>query len=134
MLSSPWNDATDRQLLLTIINLTAPQEGSYWDQVAAIMGDGFTAESVRQHFQKMRKGSRTQLGEPASTKKGGNSTKSTPRKPTKAPNGNGETPSKSAKRKEASNGPDEADEDGMESLTKKMKAEDDGDDGDEWLA
>ncbi|KAI7549954.1 hypothetical protein KC331_g3495 [Hortaea werneckii] len=133
MPSSPWNDATDRQLLLTIINLTAPQLPK-WDQVAAIMGDGFTAESVRQHFQKMRKDSRTQLGEPTSTKKGGNSTKSTPRKPTKAPNGNGQTPSKSAKRKEASNGPDEADEDDMESPTKKMKAEDDGDDGDEWLA
>ncbi|KAI7304491.1 hypothetical protein KC315_g15140 [Hortaea werneckii] len=133
MPSSPWNDATDRQLLLTIINLTAPQLPK-WDQVAAIMGDGFTAESVRQHFQKMRKDSRTQLGEPTSAKKGGNSTKSTPRKPTKAPNGNGQTPSKSAKRKEASNGPDEADEDDMESPTKKMKAEDDGDDGDEWLA
>ncbi|KAI7168271.1 hypothetical protein D0869_04426 [Hortaea werneckii] len=132
MPSSPWNDATDRQLLLTIINLTAPQLPK-WDQVAAIMGDGFTSESVRQHFQKMRKDSRTQIGEPASTKKGGNSSKSTPRKP-KAPNGNGETPSKSAKRKEASNGSDEADEDDMESPTKKMKAEDDGDEGDEWLA
>lgn len=42
----PWNDATDKQLLLGIIHLTAPQLPK-WDQVAALMGDGFTAESVR---------------------------------------------------------------------------------------
>ncbi|KAI7085759.1 hypothetical protein KC356_g5584 [Hortaea werneckii] len=130
MPSSPWNDATDRQLLLAIIHLTAPQLPK-WDQVAAMMGNGFTAEAVRQHFQKMRKDSRAQLGETATTKKGGNSTKSTPRKP-KAPTGNGETPSKSGKRKEASNGPDEADDDDMESPTKKMKAEEDEEE--EWLA
>ena len=83
-----------------------------------------------QHFQKMRKDSRAQLGEPATSKKGGNSTKSTPRKP-KAPNGNGETPSKAGKRKEVSTGPGEADDDESESPSKKMKAEDDGE---EWLA
>jgi len=43
---SPWNDTTDRQLLLTIIGLTAPQLPK-WDQVATLMGEGFTAESVR---------------------------------------------------------------------------------------
>ncbi|KAI7241357.1 hypothetical protein KC343_g11491 [Hortaea werneckii] len=129
MPSSPWNDATDRQLLLAIIHLTVPQTPK-WDEVAAIMGNGFTAEAVRQHFQKMRKDSRAQLGEPATTKKGGNSTKNTPRKP-KATNGNGETPGKSGKRKEATNGPEEADDDESESPTKKMKAEDDGE---EWLA
>ncbi len=43
---SPWNDNTDRQLLLTIIHLqqaSAPK----WDQVASLMGEGFTAESTR---------------------------------------------------------------------------------------
>ncbi|KAI7352443.1 hypothetical protein KC320_g4467 [Hortaea werneckii] len=129
MPSSPWNDATDRQLLLAIIHLTAPQLPK-WDEVAAMMGNGFTAEAVRQHFQKMRKDSRAQLGEPATSKKGGNSTKSTPRKP-KAPSGNGETPSKAGKRKEVSTGPGEADDDESESPSKKMKAEDDGE---EWLA
>ncbi|KAI6861010.1 hypothetical protein KC317_g10002 [Hortaea werneckii] len=119
MPSSPWNDATDRQLLLAIIHLTAPQLPK-WDEVAAMMGNGFTAEAVR----------RAQLGEPATSKKGGNSTKSTPRKP-KAPNGNGETPSKAGKRKEVSTGPGEADDDESESPSKKMKAEDDGE---EWLA
>jgi len=43
---SPWNDTTDRQLLLTIIGLTAPQLPK-WDQVATLMGEGFMAESVR---------------------------------------------------------------------------------------
>lgn len=42
----PWNDSTDRQLLLTIIHLTAPQLPK-WDKVAELMGEGFTAESVR---------------------------------------------------------------------------------------
>ncbi|RMY88876.1 hypothetical protein D0864_06554 [Hortaea werneckii] len=127
MPSSPWNDATDRQLLLAIIHLTAPQLPK-WDEVAAMMGNGFTAEAPT--FPKMRKDSRAQLGEPATSKKGGNSTKSTPRKP-KAPNGNGETPSKAGKRKEVSTGPGEADDDESESPSKKMKAEDDGE---EWLA
>ena len=41
-----WTDSTERNLLLTIIHLTAPQLPK-WDQVATLMGDGFTAESTR---------------------------------------------------------------------------------------
>lgn len=43
---SPWNDTTDRKLLLTIIKLTSPQLPK-WEQVADLMGEGFTAESTR---------------------------------------------------------------------------------------
>ncbi|KAK5713146.1 hypothetical protein LTR15_011508 [Elasticomyces elasticus] len=50
----PWNDATDRQLLLSIIHLTNTTLPK-WDKVAEMMGDGYTAESTRQHFQKIRK-------------------------------------------------------------------------------
>ncbi|KAK4985482.1 hypothetical protein LTR66_008153 [Elasticomyces elasticus] len=60
---SPWSDTTDRRLLLIIIKLTAPSLPK-WDQVAAMMGDGYTAEAVRQHFQKMRKASDAEFGTP----------------------------------------------------------------------
>lgn len=42
----PWNDTTDRLLLLSIIHLTAPQLPK-WDEVAKMMGPGFTAASTR---------------------------------------------------------------------------------------
>ncbi|KAK5116756.1 hypothetical protein LTR62_007430 [Meristemomyces frigidus] len=51
---SPWTDTTDRQLLLTIIHLSSP--------LANLMGPGFTAKSTRQHFQKLRKEVKSQLG------------------------------------------------------------------------
>ncbi|EMC97706.1 hypothetical protein BAUCODRAFT_463152 [Baudoinia panamericana UAMH 10762] len=76
----PWTDATDRQLLLTIIHLTAPQLPK-WDEVAGLMGEGYTAESVRQHFQKLRKDTKAQFGEPTT------------------PNGNRASPAKSIARK-----------------------------------
>lgn len=47
--NGPWNDATDRQLLLTIIHLTAPKLPN-WAEVAEKMGDGFTSESTRYVF------------------------------------------------------------------------------------
>lgn len=43
---TPWNDSTDRKLLLTIIHLSAPQLPK-WDQVASMMGEDYTAESTR---------------------------------------------------------------------------------------
>jgi len=46
MPGGPWNDSTDRQLLLSIIHLTGAPLPK-WDQVAAMMGEGYTAESTR---------------------------------------------------------------------------------------
>jgi len=46
MPGGPWNDATDRKLLLTIIHLSTPQLPK-WDRVATLMGNGYTAESTR---------------------------------------------------------------------------------------
>lgn len=51
---SQWNDATDRKLLLVIIQLLSPSPPK-WSDVANAMGEGFTAEAVRQHYQKLRK-------------------------------------------------------------------------------
>lgn len=41
-----WTDTTDKQLLLAVIQLTAPGTPK-WELVAAMMGEGYTAESVR---------------------------------------------------------------------------------------
>ncbi len=51
MPSSPWTDATDRQLLLSIIHLTGTTLPK-WEKVADLMNgayatDGYTAESTR---------------------------------------------------------------------------------------
>ncbi|KAH9827873.1 hypothetical protein Tdes44962_MAKER09584 [Teratosphaeria destructans] len=129
---SPWNDATDRQLLLTIIHLTAPSLPK-WDQVATMMGDGFTAESVRQHFQKLRKEAKAQLGEPDRVTPGAGGPKGTPRKSAACETAGG-TPSKSTgKRKSKTNtavDPEDADE--HASPTKKIKAEPAQDDEDDF--
>ncbi|KAK0285564.1 hypothetical protein LTR35_004904 [Friedmanniomyces endolithicus] len=90
MPSRPWTDATDRQLLLSIIHLTGTTLPK-WEKVADLMNgacatDGYTAESTRQHFQKMRKECKTKFGEPGT---GGATT-------------NGSTPS--SKRKAAGEG------------------------------
>ncbi|TKA73000.1 hypothetical protein B0A55_05216 [Friedmanniomyces simplex] len=67
---TPWSDATDRQLLLSIIHLTGTSLPK-WDKVAELMNaacasEGYTAESTRQHFQKMRKECKAKFGEPGS--------------------------------------------------------------------
>ncbi len=51
MPSRPWTDATDRQLLLSIIHLTGTTLPK-WEKVADLMNgacatDGYTAESTR---------------------------------------------------------------------------------------
>ena len=46
MAPNPWNDATKSRLFLAIIHLTAPRLPN-WAEVAALMGEGFTAESTR---------------------------------------------------------------------------------------
>ncbi|KAK0251482.1 hypothetical protein B0A54_15515 [Friedmanniomyces endolithicus] len=91
MPGSPWTDATDRQLLLSIIHLTGTTLPN-WEKVADLMNgacatDGYTAESTRQHFQKMRKECKAKFGEPGSGS---------------GPTTNGGTPS--SKRKAASEG------------------------------
>ncbi|TKA77589.1 hypothetical protein B0A49_01742 [Cryomyces minteri] len=86
MAKGPWSDSTDKRLLLIIITLTAPGLPK-WDQVASFMGDGYTAESVRQHFQKIRRESAAELGTQ------GTSGPSTPRKPANNAGGAVTTPS-----------------------------------------
>lgn len=46
MAKGSWTDTTDKQLLLTVIQLSAPARPK-WEQVAALMGEGYTSESVR---------------------------------------------------------------------------------------
>lgn len=46
MAPSNWTDSTDRQLLLIMLHLAAPQLPK-WDTVADLMGPDFTAEAVR---------------------------------------------------------------------------------------
>ncbi|KAK2751319.1 hypothetical protein FQN55_001054 [Onygenales sp. PD_40] len=47
-----WNDSSDRALLLNVID---PATKPDWARVAEAMGEGFTAESCRQHFAKIKK-------------------------------------------------------------------------------
>ncbi|KAK5155309.1 hypothetical protein LTR04_005857 [Oleoguttula sp. CCFEE 6159] len=86
MAKGPWSDSTDKRLLLIIITLTAPGLPK-WDQVASFMGDSYTAESVRQHFQKIRKESAVEFGTQ------GISGPSTPRKSANKAGGAVTTPS-----------------------------------------
>ncbi|KAK5129528.1 hypothetical protein LTR08_003187 [Meristemomyces frigidus] len=127
----PWNDATDRQLLLSIIHLSAPQLPQ-WNQVAALMGEGYTAESTRQHFQKMRKDCKAKFGDLGNATPGPE-TKSTPRK-SKTAKANGETPSKSTgKRKSKKDVADEQDDEEVQSPSKKVKSDCAGHGGEEEL-
>ncbi|KAG0647813.1 hypothetical protein D0Z07_6040 [Hyphodiscus hymeniophilus] len=91
---STWDGASDRDLLLTIIDEGGPGS-SKWQVIADKMqakGYTFTKEACRQHFQKIRKESRSSNpGGPSPVRpgpivpktrapKGTNSAKSTPRK------------------------------------------------------
>ncbi|KAK3068572.1 hypothetical protein LTR53_013755 [Teratosphaeriaceae sp. CCFEE 6253] len=120
MPNNPWNDTTDRQLLLTIIHLTGTALPK-WDQVASLMGEGFTSESTRQHFQKMRKECKTKFGAPATAGSAGTSpAKGTPRKRKTA---DGETPKSKANGLKGSGA---GGEDGAgDSPCKKAKVDDD---------
>ncbi|KAK4899292.1 hypothetical protein LTR27_003524 [Elasticomyces elasticus] len=102
----PWNDATDRQLLLSIIHLTNNTLPK-WDKVAEMMGDGYTAESTRQHFQKIRKETKSKFGEPGT--------------PAKGKAANGDTTKSTGKRKGTDTAADDHDDD--ESPSKKPKGE-----------
>ncbi|KAI9814034.1 MAG: hypothetical protein M1827_003498 [Pycnora praestabilis] len=90
MPSGSWDTLSERQLLLTIIELTNPKAPS-WDLVSDKMGTGHTKEACRQHFQKIRREARsgnpgaipTKSPSKASTKTS-SSAKSTPTKRKKA--------------------------------------------------
>ncbi|KAK4548442.1 hypothetical protein LTR36_009352 [Oleoguttula mirabilis] len=128
----PWNDSTDRQLLLTIIHLSAPKLPD-WSQVAKLMGDGYTAESTRQHFQKMRKSCKTEFGEPGSGTPAP-ATKGTPGTP-KAAKANVKTPGKSTGKRKGKGGGDAGqDDDEDQSPSKKVKSECESGEGDFDLA
>ncbi|CAK3834089.1 Hypothetical predicted protein [Lecanosticta acicola] len=47
-----WDDAADRQMLLSIINLAAPK--IEWEQLRASMGEEYTLESLKQRYRKLR--------------------------------------------------------------------------------
>lgn len=47
-MSHKWDDAREKRLLLEVIAITdAKVEGSAWTRIAAIMGEGATAEACR---------------------------------------------------------------------------------------
>lgn len=82
-----------------------------------------------QHFQKLRKDSKAEFGEPGS-EISTSAAKGTPRKP-KAAKTNGETPSKSTgKRRSKKDVEVEQHDDEGESPSKKIKSEGEGDDSD----
>ncbi|KAF2484500.1 hypothetical protein BDY17DRAFT_323346 [Neohortaea acidophila] len=118
MAGGTWTDTADRQLLLTIIHLAAPKLPE-WNQVAVSMGEGFTAEAVRQHFQKLRKEAKAALGD-VTTLSPAKAPKGTPRKAGKNP-----TPKKSGGKRKAEeaelNGHDEADDEESPSKQAAMK-------------
>ncbi|CAK3834153.1 Hypothetical predicted protein [Lecanosticta acicola] len=61
-----WDDASEKQLLLSVIhvlNVTAPD----WNRVAAMMGEGYTASAVMQKFNKIKKACKEQYGDAAAS-------------------------------------------------------------------
>ena len=127
-----WTDTADRELLLAITHATA--QLPKWDQIANMMGEGFTAEAVRyvtspllllkrlihcsQRFTKnLRKEAKEKFGEVEAGDE-----KSTPRK-SKASETNGATPTKSTGKRKGRKNADGDDEEGTETPTKKIKKE-----------
>ncbi|KAL9122600.1 MAG: hypothetical protein Q9187_000853 [Circinaria calcarea] len=64
---SKWDLATDRKLLLTIIEVTSPS-ALPWAEITAKMGEGFTKEAVRQHFAKLKRGGESNPTTPVAPK------------------------------------------------------------------
>ncbi|KAI9699437.1 MAG: hypothetical protein M1836_003048 [Candelina mexicana] len=101
-----WTTDNERRLFLTIIEVTGVKT-SDWGAVAEKMGPGYTRESVRQHFMKIKK----QTGNAPSP------TKATPKTPTKnGTPGKNSTPaktsnSKPSKRKQATVADENKDDD-----------------------
>ncbi|KAI9765383.1 MAG: hypothetical protein M1835_007419 [Candelina submexicana] len=101
-----WTTDNERRLFLAIIEVTGVKS-SDWGAVAEKMGPGYTRESVRQHFAKIKKQtgnapSPTKANPQTPTKNGTPGKNSTP---TKTPN------SKANKRKQATVADDNEDDD-----------------------
>lgn len=122
---NPWNDSTDRKLLLTIIHLQGRAGAPKWDQLAGLMGEGFTAESTRyalyskkidmatqltsssQHFQAIRKKAEAEFG-PPNAPSSTPAAKGTPRSRKKV--ADGQTPSKPSRKRKGAAEEDDAEE------------------------
>ncbi|KAK2805100.1 hypothetical protein FQN50_006345 [Emmonsiellopsis sp. PD_5] len=107
-----WNDSTDRALLLNVID---PATKPDWARVAEAMGEGFTAESCRQHFAKIKK---TTPGVAPASEAGATTPKSGKRK-AKNTDGTEETPTKKPRKPrtpKAKNAPAEAKDDVKEEM------------------
>ncbi|GAB7362082.1 hypothetical protein MBLNU230_g2116t1 [Neophaeotheca triangularis] len=115
MAGEKWNDEKDRQLLMAIIHLTdAPRPD--WSTVATMMGDAYTKESVRQHFQKLQKEVKAQYGD-AGTAAGGDTPNKSPTK-SKAKTPKSTTKKPAAKKRKV----EEADMDDVEESPSKSAA------------
>ncbi|KAI9784686.1 MAG: hypothetical protein M1816_000751 [Peltula sp. TS41687] len=74
-----WDISRERRLLLHVIEITNPKPPS-WAAVADLMGDGFSAEACRQHYNKIKretKGTTTATSTPTITPSKPKATKAT---------------------------------------------------------
>lgn len=132
MPGKPWTDASERLLLLSIIHVTCPAPPK-WDQIADLMGEGYTASAVRfvfdtqetyneltsrsQRWTKLRKDCKEQFGELDAGAK-----KAAPRKP-KPSTSDGRTPGSATGKRKANKQPEANNDDETEHVVKKVKTE-----------
>ncbi|KAI9825944.1 MAG: hypothetical protein M1819_000463 [Sarea resinae] len=119
-----WDTAQERKLLLAVIDIVNPKPPS-WPAVAEKMGEGFTQEACRQHYNKIKR----------ETKGDNVSAPSTPSKTrvTKAstPKSNRSTASKKkeAAMLKSSRGNDALQQNGYQNFESPVKKQEDAEDG-----
>ncbi|KAI5365349.1 hypothetical protein Slin14017_G052390 [Septoria linicola] len=134
-----WDDAKERQFLLTIIHVANPGAPN-WNKVAELMnaqaggGSDYVGNALRQRFAKMKKDAQDQNG----TMPAADDEAAAPKTPGKRGGGkktNSETPAKSTgKRKSKKEEPKDDGEDESASPSKKVKTEQiDGEEDDDEL-
>ncbi|KAI9763017.1 MAG: hypothetical protein M4579_000080 [Chaenotheca gracillima] len=72
-----WTQDQEFKLLLNIIGLTNPKPPN-WQDVASAMGNGFSKEACRQHFQKIKRETKSSKSSSAPTTPSKNGTPKTP--------------------------------------------------------
>ncbi|EEP79282.1 predicted protein [Uncinocarpus reesii 1704] len=89
----PWDATTDLRLLMNVIDQAGAKAN--WDNVAAAMGGGFTAEACRQHFAKLKKSTLDSSPNTNGATENGAAVTPSPRKrKPREPKAAGETPTK----------------------------------------
>ncbi|KAK4501810.1 hypothetical protein PRZ48_007619 [Zasmidium cellare] len=118
-----WDDLEQKKLLFAMVTLLQANKPASWENVAAMLGEGYKANAIRQQWPKIKKECASQVG---TIVEGGGASTGTPTKakPRAKKAASEKSTGKRKSKKDVDDENDDGEDDAEESPSKKMKVKD----------